>query len=135
MAKVSKRASEKRTAPMLPERNTESAPAAEINSNVADLARPPDVKQPGSMEDKHPESRPQIEPAQDETVSTSPRSTDESDGISALKERRLPMAVEKMLEQMESDAKEHLWWARIGSGAMIVIAVVVVTVGFYWFWS
>lgn len=45
------------------------------------------------------------------------------------------MAVEKMLEQMESDAKEHLWWARIGSGAMIVIAVVVVTVGFYWFWS
>ncbi len=57
---------------MLPERNTESAPAAEFNSNVADLARPPDVKQPGSMEDKHPESRPQIEPAQDETVSTSP---------------------------------------------------------------
>lgn len=135
MAKVSKRASVKRTAPLVHERNTESAPAAGLNSNVADLARPSDVKQPGSMEDKHPESSPQIEPVQDETVPTSPRSTDESDVISALKERRLPMAVEKMLEQMESDAKEHLWWARIGSGAMIVIAVVVVTVGFYWFWS
>ncbi len=135
MARASKRALGDRAAPLVRGRNIASAPTEEFDPKVADLNGPSDVKQLGSMEEKSPGLPPELEPRRDEADLTNPGSAAVSDGISKPQERRLPMAVEKMLEQMESDAKEHLWWARVGSGAMIVVAVVVITVGIYWFWS